>query len=231
MNPLWNSDSELFAIARRELFTAVAGDVMDKLGLRRQFLPPRIQPLTREMVVIGRAMPVLEADFFEERLEGSRNPLSSQPFGLMLDALDDLKAGEVYVCTGASPTYALWGELMSTRAIHCGAAGAVLDGYSRDTRGVLALNFPTFSYGSYAQDQGPRGKVVDFRIPIEIGQARIEPGDILFGDLDGVCVIPRHAEREVFTAAIEKARAEKTVRRALEQGLSARDAFARYGIL
>jgi regulator of RNase E activity RraA len=231
MNPLWSSDSELFAIARRELFTAVAGDVMDKLGLRRQFLPPRIQPLTREMVVIGRAMPVLEADFFEERLEGSRNPLSAQPFGLMLDALDDLKPGEVYVCTGASPTYALWGELMSTRAIHCGAAGAVLDGYSRDTRGVLALNFPTFSYGSYAQDQGPRGKVVDFRIPIEIGQARIEPGDILFGDLDGVCVIPRLAEREVFTAAIEKARAEKTVRRALEQGLSARDAFARYGIL
>jgi regulator of RNase E activity RraA len=231
MNPPWTTDQDLFDTARRELFTAVVGDVMDKLGLRRQFLPPRIQPLTREMVVIGRALPVLEADFFEEQQTGSHNPISAQPFGLMLDALDNLKPNEVYVCTGASPTYALWGELMSTRAIHCGAAGAVLDGYSRDTRGVLALRFPTFSYGSYAQDQGPRGKVVDFRIPIEIGQARIDPGDILFGDLDGVCVIPRRAEREVFTAALEKARAEKTVRRALEQGISARDAFAKYGIL
>ena len=57
--------------------------------------------------------------------------------------------------------------------VACGAAGAVVDGYSRDTRGVLALGFPTFSHGSYAQDQGPRGKVIDFRIPIQIGQARI----------------------------------------------------------
>lgn len=227
----WRDDNELFAIARRELFTAVIGDVMDKLKLRRQFLPPRIQPLSREMVAVGRAMTVLEADFFEESIVDSRNPLAAKPFGLMLEALDDLQPNEVYVCTGASPCYALWGELMSTRAIRRNAAGAVVDGYSRDTRGVLALGFPTFSYGSYAQDQGPRGKVVDYRVPIEMGGTRIEPGDILFGDLDGVCVVPRRAEGEVFCAAIEKARTEKVVRKALEEGMSARDAFDRYGIL
>ena len=228
---LWKNDEELFAIARNELFTAVIGDVMDKLKLRRQFLPPRIQPLARDMVLFGRAMTVLEADFFEETLTGTRNPLTAQPFGLMLDALDELQRNEVYVCAGASPQYALWGELMSTRAIRCGAAGAVLDGYSRDTRGVLELGFPTFSYGCYSQDQGPRGKVVDFRIPIEIGQARIEPGDILCGDLDGVCVVPREAEEAGFCAAIEKARAEKVVRKALEDGMTARAAFERFGIL
>jgi regulator of RNase E activity RraA len=86
----------------------------------------------------------------------------------MLEALDDLKPNEVYICTGGSPRYALWGELMSIRAMHCGAAGAVLDGYSRDTRGILKLGFPTFSHGSYAQDQNPRGKVVDYRVPIVI---------------------------------------------------------------
>jgi regulator of RNase E activity RraA len=231
MNSLWNNDAELYAIARRELFTAVAGDVMDKLGFRRQFLPPRIQPLSRNMVVIGRAMPVLEADFFEESVASSKNPLASRPFGLMLEALDDLQPGEVYVCTGASPSYALWGELMSTRAMRCSASGAVVDGYSRDTRGILALGFPTFSHGSYAQDQGPRGKVVDFRIPIEIGQARIEPGDIVFGDLDGVCVVPRQAETEVFRGALEKVRGEQTVKKALEQGMSAAEAFGTYGIL
>jgi regulator of RNase E activity RraA len=219
----WTDDSELFSQARRLLFTAVVGDIMDTLALRAQFLPPHIQPLDPEMVVIGRAMPVLEAD-----LGGTPPP---KPFGLMLDALDDLKAGEVYVCTGASPTYALWGELMSMRAQRLGAAGVVLDGCSRDTRGILKLGFPTFSSARYAQDQAPRGYVTDFRIPIRVGAAQIEPGDILFGDLDGVCVIPRSAEREVFTKAFEKVQAEKTVASDLQSGLSARAAFEKHGIL
>lgn len=228
---LWNSDEELFAIARTELFTAVVGDVMDKIGLLHQFLPPQLRPLRQDMVVIGRAMPVLEADVFAERVEGSANSLMAKPFGLMLEALDDLKPDEVYVCTGASPAYALWGELMSTRALKLGAAGAVVDGYSRDTRGILTLGFPTFSWGTYAQDQGPRGKVVDYRVPLQIGAARVEPGDLLFGDLDGVCVIPRRAETEVFTLALEKARGEKRVRQAIENGMSAVDAFRQFGIM
>ena len=151
--------------------------------------------------------------------------------GLMLEALDDLKPNEVYTCTGGSAHYALWGELMSTRAIHCGAAGAVLDGYSRDTRGILELGFPTFSHGSFALDQGPRGKVVDYRVPIEMSGTRVEPGDIVFGDLDGVCIVPRAAEQDVFRGAFEKARGEKTVRKALEQGMPAREAFSKFGIL
>ena len=224
-------DTDLFALARRELFTAVVGDVMDKLGLRHQFLPPAIQPLERNMVTIGRAMTVLEADFFGETAGAGHNPVSAQPFGLMLDALDDLKLNEVYICTGSSPRYALWGELMSARAIHCGAVGAVLDGYSRDTRGILQLGFPTFSHGSYAQDQGPRGKVVDYRVPIEISGTRIEPGDIVFGDLDGVCIVPRAAEQDVFRGAFEKARGERTVKMALEKGMPARQAFEEFGIL
>lgn len=224
-------DSEFFKMARRELFTAVIGDVMDKLGMRRQFLPQPIQPLQREMVVVGRALTVLEADFFEEVFEGSHSAISGRSFGLMLEALDDLKANEVYVSTGASPRFALWGELMTRRAMKCGAAGAVLDGYSRDTRGVLASGFPVFSRGSYAQDQGPRGKVLDYRVPIEMQGVRIEPGDILFGDMDGVCVVPKAAEQEVFVRALEKALAERSVGRALDEGMTASDAFAKYGIL
>src|SRR5205085_3747856 len=183
MATLWTNDEELFQIARRELFTAVVGDVMDKLNLRRQFLFPQIQPLRQDMIVIGRAMTVLEADVFAENIESSTNPLMKKSFGLMLEALDDLKPNEVYICTGSSPSYALWGELMSIRAMKLGAAGAVVDGYSRDTKGILSLGFPVFSHGRYAQDQGPRGKVVDFRVPIEMNGVRIHPGDILFGDL------------------------------------------------
>ena len=212
--PLWNSDEELFSLARQELFPAVVGDVMDKLGLQRQFLPPRIKPLQAKMVVIGRAMPVLEADMPGESIASSANAWMQRPFGLMFHALDDLKAGEVYICTGASPTFALWGGLMSTRALRLGAAGAVLNGYSRDTNEILELNFPTFSFGGYAQDQGPRGKVVDFRIPIDLAGVRVAPGDIVFGDIDGVCIVPQEAEQAVFNAALEKARGEQSVRQA-----------------
>ncbi|MEM9720734.1 MAG: RraA family protein [Bacteroidota bacterium] len=230
MTVYWNSDTELFDLLRQELFTAVIGDVMDKAGLLHQFLPPNIQPLHPEMVVAGRAMPVLEADVFQE-VADSANPLMQKPFGLMLKALDDLNTHEVYICTGASPRYALWGELMSTRAQKLGAAGAVTNGYVRDTRGILALQFPTFCYGSYAQDQGPRGKVLDFRIPIEIQGVSITPRDIVFGDRDGVCIIPRAHEEEIIAAALEKARGEKLVKKAIENGMGAVEAFEKYGIM
>ena len=227
----WNTDTELFTLAKRELFTAVVGDVLDKLGLLHQFLPPRLQPLRDDMVAIGRAMPVLEADVFGDAETKTNNPAMAKPFGLMLEALDDLKTNEIYICTGGSPRYALWGELMSTRATKLGAAGAVLDGYSRDTPGILQLGFPTFSSGRYAQDQGPRGKVLDFRLPIEIEGVLIRPGDIIFGDLDGVLVVPREVEEEAFNKAIEKARGEQLVRKAIEEGMSACEAFATFGIL
>lgn len=228
---LWKDDEDLFATARRELFTAVVGDAMDKLGLQHQFLPPAIRPLRDDMVTVGRAMTVLSVDVFSETVEGTANPIMAKPFGLMLEALDDLKPGEIYVNTGSSPRNALWGELMATRAVRLGAAGAVVNGYTRDTRGLLAMGFPTFSWGQYAQDSAPRYKVVDFRVPLEIGAARIRPGDILFGDLDGVCVVPRAAEQDVFARALEKARGEKLVKRAIENGMTAVDAFAKYGIM
>ena len=231
MTKPWQSEDELFALARRELFTAVVGDVMDKLGLQRQFLPPQIQPIREDMTLIGRAMPVLTADVFDESRDRPENPVMAQPFGLMLRALDDLKKQEVYLCAGASPQYALWGELMSTRATKLGAAGAVLDGYVRDTSGISRLGFPTFSRGRYAQDQGPRGKVIDFRCAIEIQGVRVAPGDLIFGDLEGVLIVPQSAIEEVFIAAVEKARGEKLVKQALEEGMSATDAFEKYGIL
>ncbi|MFN0084781.1 MAG: RraA family protein [Blastocatellia bacterium] len=227
----WNSEAELYALIRRELFTAVVGDVMDKMGLRRQFLPPRIGPLRADMVVIGRAMPVLTADVFGESIASANNGLLAKPFGLMLEALDDLQAGEVYISTGGTPQYAMWGELMSTRAMKLGAAGAVLNGYSRDADGIIELNFPTFSYGRYAQDQGPRGKVIDFRVAVEIEGVRIEPGDLIFGDSEGVLVTPAAAIDEAFRLAIEKARGEKLVRKAIQDGMSACEAFAKFGIM
>ena len=228
---LWNSDDELFALAQRELFTCVVGDVMDKMELQHQFLPPQIQPLAPEMVVIGRAMPALSVDVFTEKIAGTANKLMEKPFGLMLEALDDLHKGEIYVNTGSSPRNALWGELMSTRARILGCRGAVLNGYVRDTKAILKMGFPTFAFGSYGQDSAPRYKVVDFRVPVEIGAAHVRPRDILFGDIDGVLVVPADAEEEVFTHALEKARGERLVRKAIEAGCSAVEAFEKHGIM
>ena len=153
----------LFANLRDRLFTAVVGDVLDKMGWRRQFLPQAIGPLSSDMKLIGRAMPVLEADVFDESSR-PRGAAVAKPFGLMFEALDDLRPGEVYVATGGSFRYALWGELMSTRARYLNAAGALFNGFVRDAAGIEALGFPTFCRGLYAQDQGPRGKVIDFRV-------------------------------------------------------------------
>ena len=201
------------------------------MGLLHQFLPPNIRALRDDMVTIGRAMPVLEADFFAASEPGGHSEISAKPFGLVFEALDSLKPNEVYVASGSSPRYALWGELMSTRALHLKAAGAVLDGYVRDTNGILALNFPTFGHGSYAQDQGPRGKVVDYGVPIEISGIRIRPGDIIFGDRDGVLVIPHEAEEQAIRLAFEKATTENKVRLAIERGMSTVEAFRRFGVM
>lgn len=227
----WKNDEELFELIRKELYTAVVGDIMDKMGLIRQFLPPQIRPLKEEMFIVGRAMTVLEADCFEELSPGSQNPLMNKPFGLMLEALDDIKPGEVYICSGSSPSYALIGELMMTRVKMCGGAGAVVNGYSRDTNGIYDIGLPVFAYGPYAQDQAPRGKVIDFRVPIEMNGVNINPGDIIIGDIDGVCVVPQHAEEAIFVLALEKARGERTVLKAIQEGMSVVEAWNTFGIM
>lgn len=215
---------------KKNLNTAVVGDIMDQLGYQNQFLNPKIKPLRADMVLAGRAMPVLEADT-QDNVSTTSNTSLKKPFGLMLEALDQLKENEIYLCSGGTPTYALWGELMSTRALQCGATGAVLNGYSRDTRGILKLNFPTFSYGTYAQDQAPRGKVIDFRVPIKIDNVSIYPGDLVFGDLDGVCIIPQKIEKKVIALADEKVNGENLVRKSIEDGMSTVEAFKKYGIM
>jgi 4-hydroxy-4-methyl-2-oxoglutarate aldolase len=230
MTALWQTDRELFELTRRELFVAAVGDVLDKLGFQHQFLDPRLKPIDPSMIIIGRAMPVLEADYFADRQTGN-NPLSDKPFGLLFEALDDLGRDEVYVCAGSSRPYALWGGLMSTRARHCGAAGAVVHGFHRDTNEILALGFPVASFGSYAQDQAPRGKVLDWRVPIEVDGIRISPGDVIYGDRDGVLVVPAGIVEAAFTGALEKVRGEQKVLAALQNGMSAAEAFRLFGIM
>lgn len=226
----YNNDDELFKITKENLYSAVVGDILDKMGYYHQFLPQRIQPLKSDFFLAGRAMPVLEADVHTNQ-ESTHNDFLKKNFGLMLEALDDLKKNEVYICSGSSLSYALVGEIMCTRMQALGAAGAVANGFHRDTKGILDINFPCFSAGAYSQDQAPRGKVLDYRVPIEIEGVKVNPGDIVVGDIDGVVIIPKEIEKEVIEKAYEKATGEKTVGTAIKNGMSAVEAFTVYGIM
>ena len=217
-----NSDSELFQILRERLFTAVLGDILDREGYYYQFLPQPIKPLKEAYRVVGRAFPV--------RVKDVAGP-QSRPFGRLTEALDAIEPGEVYLATGGSMNCAAWGEILTATARTRGGTGAVIDGFHRDTPRVLEQNWPVFSRGSFAQDAGVRSSVVDFRCAVEIGGVAVEPGDLIFGDIDGVVVIPRVAEQRVIELALEKVAGEKIVRQEIEAGSSSTDVFNRYGIL
>ena len=226
---MFDDDQTLFRTVREKLFTAVIGDVMDAGGLTRQFLPREIRALHPDMVVVGRAMPVLEADCSGEEVGHTGR---AEPFGLMFKALDDLRPGEVYVAAGGSPRYAFWGGLMSTRAHTLGASGAVLGGPHRDTREILSLGLPVFSMGAYAQDQRLRGRVVDYRCAVTFDNAAtVSPGDLVVGDIDGVLVVPAAHVDDVVRQALVKAEREDGVRAMIGRGLRTEDIFAETGIM
>lgn len=218
----FQSDSELFQLLRERLFTAVVGDILDRLGYYRQFLPQPIKPLKPEYRVAGRAFPV--------RIEDVEGP-QCRPFGRLTEALDAIRPGEVYLATGGAMNCAAWGEIMTATARTRGGAGAVIDGFHRDTPRVLEQNWPVFSRGSFAQDAGVRSSVADFRCAVEIAGVAVEPGDLIFGDVDGVLIVPRAVEAQVVELAMEKVSGEKVVRREIESGSSSTDVFNRYGIL
>lgn len=215
-------NTQRLALVRDRLYTPVVGDVLDQLGLTHQFLPQAIQALRPDIVLVGRAMPVLITDVFEPQ---------RSPFGRLTEALDQLEPGEVYLARNGRAQCAAWGEILTATARARGAAGAVIDGFHRDTVRVLEQNWPVFSRGSFAQDAGVRTSVVDYRIPLEIDGVLVHPGDLIFGDIDGVVVVPTAVEDEVLELALTRADAENMVRQAIEHGMSSTDAFATYGVL
>lgn len=232
---LWRDDSEMLALMKEKLYTPVVGDILDQMGYTHQFLPAPIRPLAAQvpavlltqakgenwMKLAGFACTVLENDVYG---------MPKKPFGYMTEALDQLRPNEIYIATGARHS-ALWGELLTASAKARGAVGAVLDGYTRDTPMVLEQDFPVFCTGTWAQDSSVRTYVFDYRCDIEIGQVTIHDGDLIFGDVDGVLVIPRAVADEVIERALEKAATEKTMRRAIEGGMLVTEAFERFGVL
>lgn len=209
-------------LARQVLTTAVIGDILDRHGRPHQFLSPRLTPLMPSARIAGRAMPVMMADI-------DRAP--EKPFGVLTEALDQLQPDEVYLSSATGHPLAHWGEIMTAAAQQRKAVGAIVDGHYRDTRHVVAREFPVWGLGAYGASAGPRAIVTDYRVAISCGGVTVNPGDLVVADRDGVVVIPRDIEDDVMTQAVDVVAAENTVCREIDGGLSATAAFRRHGIL
>ena len=222
------SDEDLFAWIRKELSTPPVSDVMEQLGFRYPMLPAHIRPLRSDMVLIGRAMPVQD-ELPVEYGEPAR--FDAKPFGLLFESIEALRPNEIYIASGGPAHAARLGDMLVRRAQKLGSAGVVIDAHLRDGNGISSLNFPAFAHGCHAYGLQRRHNVVDFRCSITIDKVRVRPGDLIFGDGDGVCVIPQEAEGEILDRALAKARLERNVRRDIESGQSVVDAFRKHGVM
>jgi 4-hydroxy-4-methyl-2-oxoglutarate aldolase len=210
------------AIAER-LYAGVVADLLDELGFREQALDSHIAPLTEGSQIFGRAMTVQAADALA---------MPDEPYKKELEAVDSLHEGDVLVAAiQASQDCGFWGELLTAAALTKKAAGAVIDGYTRDSAAVAASDFPLFARGTNPLDSKGRTEVVDIGVPVRCGGVRVEPGDFVFGDRDGVLVIPARHVDAVLERALEKTSAESEMRTALRDGMSVVAAYERYGVL
>jgi regulator of RNase E activity RraA len=205
------------------LYTSVLADVMDDLGYRRQVMSHTIRPLFPEAKIAGRAATMLAGEVYD---------VPAEPFKLELQLLDSIEPGEVVVCTTQGSLHAaMWGELLSTHTQARGGRGAVMDGLTRDSWGIVEIGFPVFAAGLSPADSKGRLDVVAIRVPIECGGVRVEPGDLVVADYDGCLAVPLAIEDEVISRAFEKVSGENVVRDVLRAGASIAQVFEEHGIL
>ncbi len=210
---------------RTKLFASVLSDCLDQAGLMDQALPSRIRPLDEASVMVGRARTAAFMEVYHV-------PEGVNPYELEIALIDSLKKDEIPVFACSNPVrVAPWGELLSTASKYRGAAGALMDGCVRDIKPIRKMGFPVFHGGIAPLDSKGRGKIMAIDVPIECGGVKIESGDLIFGDADGVVVIPKAHEKRVLDLAFEKISGERNTLADLQRGDKLADVFARYGIL
>ena len=208
------------------LYSAVLSDVLDDFGLTRQAMKPFVRPLDESLKMIGYARTGLFANTYEVR-EGEN------PYEIEIALIDDLKPNDIAVlgCGGPTTRIAPWGELLTTASRKRGAVGCVTDGLVRDVRHIRELGFPVFHGGIGPLDTRGRGKMVSRDVTIECAGVTVRSGDIVFGDVDGVVVIPQDIAAKVIAAALTKVTSENKTREELENGLLLGEVYAKYGVL
>jgi 4-hydroxy-4-methyl-2-oxoglutarate aldolase len=203
--------------------SAVIADVLDRMNLREQCVHPRIRPLLPSMRMWGEAV---TARF------DTVDHIAKHPFQLEMQLADELRDGHVIVSQcNASQLSAAWGGLLTAAAKSRNARGVVADGGVRDYSEITAQGFPTFCAGLTPYDSLGRMEVVAIGAAIVCGGVTVRPGDLIFGDADGVVVVPSEIAETVIAKALEKIGGEALVRDRLRAGESVTKTYAQYGIL
>lgn len=216
---------EQFEKARTTLYTSVLSDTLDSVGLPHQAMAPGVRPLDEDLLLFGRARTGNFMDIYHVNE-------ADNPYELEIALIDDLRPGEVVVLAcGRTGRIAPWGELLSTAASMRGAVGCVTDGLTRDVRLIREMGFPVFAGGIGPLDSRGRGYLAAIDVPVECGGVRVRSGDLVFGDVDGVVVIPAELEAEVISRALDKVQGEDHTREELRRGLLLRDVYDKYGVL
>jgi 4-hydroxy-4-methyl-2-oxoglutarate aldolase len=210
---------------REKLYTAVIADTLDSLGYHKQVLTPGILPLDPSLKLCGLARVGLYMPIYHD--DDTVNVYENE-----IVLVDSLKEDEVPVlCCHGNQKIAPWGELLSTRSSYLKAAGCLTDGCIRDSDMIREMKFPVFSKGTNPVDTKFRGKMMMADVPGEIGGVRIQSGDLVFGDNDGVVVVPSNIISEVANKALEKVNSENSVRDEIKEGNKLTDIFEKHGIL
>jgi 4-hydroxy-4-methyl-2-oxoglutarate aldolase len=214
------------AEVKSTLYAAVLSDVLDEFGFREQAMRPFIRPLDETTVLFGRARTGLYMATYQVA-EGEN------PYEVEIALVDDFKPGDVAIlaCGGPTERIAPWGELLSTASKCRGAEGCITDGLVRDIKHIRQMGFPVFHGGIGPLDTKGRARMVEMDTPVECGGVPVRSGDLVFGDVDGVVVIPEAQAAAVLARAFEKVKAENTTRDELLQGLLLRDVYERHGVL
>jgi 4-hydroxy-4-methyl-2-oxoglutarate aldolase len=216
-------DSYLFEFMTEHLHVAAVCDILDELGHRNQAMHQRLRPLLPDMKkcgFVGRARTFRWMD---------TDHIAEDPYGLEIEVMDSLRPNEVVIhSTDQGGTNAPWGELMSTIAKRRGTAGCVCDSQIRDCVKIIEMGFPVFYAGIRPLDSKGRAIVVEYDVPVRCGEVLVNPGEIVYADFDGVVVIPKAAEDEVFEKALEKVERENLSRKELLQGKSLREVYDKY---
>ena len=214
------------ADVKSTLYSAVLSDVLDEFGFRQQAMRPFIRPLDEMTVLFGRARTGLYMATYQVA-EGEN------PYAVEIALVDDLKPGDVAIlaCGGPTERIAPWGELLSTASKCRGAEGCITDGLVRDVKHIRRMAFAVFHGGIGPLDTKGRARMVEMDTPVECGGVLVHPGDLVFGDVDGVVVIPEAKAAAVLARAFEKVKAENTTRDELLEGRLLRDVYERHGVL
>ena len=207
---------------RRVGYSAVVSDCCDAVGIRGQTLAPGILPVSpAQGVLVGLARPArsIAVDVSPER-----------PYETEIAFIDSLEPDDVVVASVPAQA-AFWGELFSTAGLARGAAGVVVDGLIRDQRRIAAMGFPVLARGGHPTDSLGRIRMVEHDVPVVVAGIRVERGDLVVADIDGIVVVPAAAAPEVARRAVEKASTENRARALIEDGVLLRDAFERFRVL